>query len=423
MSPALPVWWATAAHPDTLSAIVRARGESMHTEPMPPPAPAGGPLYPRDAAPVDATAKPARTHWPMLLLQFVLGGIGGFALIAGFDRLVGDVSLPLLGLALVMLVAMLWMQVLVHEAGHAIAGLANGRVLVAAGVGPLRLERGVGGWQLRWGGGVQGIGGFAAMLPPHGRRESRRQLAAFMLGGPLANLLCGAAALAVLLAGPAVGDVATIALATTALCGIVLGVVNLLPFQSHGWYSDGHGLRELARDTPLVHAMRGQQDALALALAGVRPRDWPDGLLGEVPDAMPASAAAALHTLHMGRALDRDDWPAAHATALTLAGLYPGLPDGQRQGIATTLAAYAARTADAELLAAWRPLCEGGLLDLGPYRLWLDAEAAAMAGDSAAARALSAQARDAMPRIHDRAGALVMAEYLDRLDGRLAAAG
>lgn len=394
----------------------------MHTEPPHTPATGDHALYPRPAASTGQSTKPGKTPWPMLALQFVLGGIGGFALIAGLDSLVDDIPLPLLGLGLVILLAMLWLQVVVHEAGHAIAGLATGRRLIAAGMGPLRLERGVGGWQLRWGGGVQGIGGFAAMLPARDRRESRGRLAMFLLGGPLANLLCGGAALAVLLAAPPAGDFARIALAATAFGGGLLGVVNLLPFQSHGWHSDGHGLRELARDTPLFHAMRGQQDVLALALAGVRPRDWPAELLGEVPDTLPASGAAAIHSLRMGRALDGDDWPTARTTAIALADLYPGLPDGQRQGIATTLAAYAARTGDAALLAAWRPLCDGGLLDLGPYRLWLDAEAAALAGDTAAAGALSAQARAAMPRIHDRASVVVMGEYLERLDARLATA-
>lgn len=395
----------------------------MQTEAPHPPAAADGPLYPRAATPAGTSAAAGKAAWPMTAVQFVLGGIGGYALIAGFDRLAGEVTLPMLGAGLAILLATLWLQVVVHEAGHAIAGFAAGRRLIAAGVGPLRLERGVGGWQLRWGGGVQGIGGFAAMLPAQGRREGRRHLAMFLLGGPLANLLCAGAAVAVLLAGPPVGAFATLTLAAIAFGGGLLGLVNLLPFQSHGWHTDGHGLRELARDTPLFHAMRGQQDALALALAGVRPRDWPAGLLADIPDAVPDSGAAAILTLRMGRALDRDDWPTARATAEALAGLYPGLPDGQRQGIAATLAVYAARTGDAALLGAWRPLCEGGLLDLGPYRLWLDAEAAAMAGDAAAARTLSAQARVALPRIHDRAGVLVMGEYLDRLDAQLATAG
>jgi hypothetical protein len=392
----------------------------MHTETEQLPATGGEALYPRPAAPAE---KPKKTPWPLLALQFGLGGVGGFALMGWVDRLVEIPSLASLVGSLVLVLAMLWLQIVVHEAGHAIAGRLVGRRLVAAGVGPLRLECGVGGWQLRWGGGVQGLGGFAAMLPARDTRETPRQMATFLLGGPLANLLCAAVAGAVLWAAPPDNGMATVALAATAFGGVLMGVVNLLPFQSSGWYSDGHGLRELTRNTPLVHAIRGHQDALALSMAGVRPRDWPAELVADVPDTLPDSGAAALHILRMSRALDCDDWPMAHATASALVDLYPRMPDGQRQGVAATLAIYAARTADAALLAAWRPLCEGGLLDLAPYRLWLDAEAAAMAGDTATARALSAQARGAVPRIHDRAGAVVMGEYLDRLDRRLSSPG
>src|SRR5690606_344027 len=96
------------------------------------------------------------------------------------------------------------------------------------------------------------------------------------------------------------------------------------------------------------------------------------------------------------------------------------MPDGQAQGLAVMLATYAARTGDRALLAAWRPLCEGGLMDLHPQRLWLDAEAARLDDEPDKARDFAAQARAAVPRIHDRSGQLVMGEYLDQLEQRIA---
>lgn len=45
---------------------------------------------------------------------------------------------------------------------------------IAFGVGPLRMERrGDGRWHWRKGGGVRGIGGFAALVPQAGRGPSR----------------------------------------------------------------------------------------------------------------------------------------------------------------------------------------------------------------------------------------------------------
>src|SRR5690606_35515787 len=119
-----------------------------------------GALYP---APGGARA-PAMS-WPMLGLQFLLGvgvGVGGIMLA---DRLSGGLDGRTLAAVLVALPVAGWLQLLLHEAGHALAGLLVGRRFVGAGVGPLRLERGQGTWMLRWGGGVGGIGGFAAMLP------------------------------------------------------------------------------------------------------------------------------------------------------------------------------------------------------------------------------------------------------------------
>ena len=109
-------------------------------------------------------------------------------------------------------------------------------------------------------------------------------------------------------------------------------------------------------------------------------------------------------------------------SARFLAKAHPAIPDGQRQGIALMVATYAAQSAaDPGLLSAWRPLCEGGLLDLSASRAWLDAEAAAMADDAASARDFATRARAALPRVHDAGTVAVLQERLDRLESRLAA--
>lgn len=370
-------------------------------------------LHPRAAE----VRKPGKASIGVTLGNVVLGGIAGFAAMALVDWLADDHSWPaMLGL-LAVVVAALWLQVLAHEAGHAVAGMLTGRRLMGAGVGPLRLERGVGGWHLRWGGGVGGVGGFAAMVPD-ARADGRGATAVFVLGGPLVNLLIAALALAVLRLGPPMGAFASVAWGATAACGALLGIVNLLPFKSRGWSSDGYTLRELLRDSPASQVLRAQQCVLGLAMAGVRPREWPVAQL-DIPDGLPPDVSINAHLLRLSWALDHGDRPAADTAAQALADAHAAAPDGQRQGIATMLATYAARIGNAGLLAAWRPLCEGGLLDLGPYRLWLDAEAAAMAGDAARARVLAADARAAMPRIHDPASVMVMGEYLRELEERL----
>lgn len=366
--------------------------------------------------PAEGGARAPSTSWRVLGLQFLLGvgvGMGGIMLA---DRLTDGVGGGMLVAVLVALPFALWLQVLLHEAGHALAGLLVGRRFVGAGLGPLRLERGDGAWMLRWGGGIGGIGGFAAMLPrgPEGRRAA----AVFLLGGPLANLLAAALAAFALARLEAPGLVAGAALGASAVAGCLLGVANLLPFRSRGWSSDGQGLLELVRGGSTWRVMQAQQLVMAAAMAGVRPRDWPAAALAQA-HAAPAALQAATQCLRMSMALDRNEMASAHDAALALAVLWPGTPDGQRQGVAVMLASYAARRGDAALLAAWRPHCEGGILDLSPYRLWLDAEAAMLAGDHAGARKLAGQARDALPRVHDRSSVVVLGEWLDALEQRL----
>jgi hypothetical protein len=370
-------------------------------------------LYPR---PVDS-ARPTRASKGVTLASFVLGGIGGFVAIAFIDSLTDDLAWPTVAGLVAMVAVVFWLQILVHEAGHAIAGMLTGRRLMAAGVGPLRLDRGTGGWRLRWGGGVRGVGGYAAMFPD-ARADERGPAAVFAVGGPAANLLTAALALAVLRVAPPEGEFAALTCGAIVFCGALLGVLNLLPFKSHGWNTDGYNLRELLRDSPASRVIRAQQCVLALSMVGVRPRDWPAAQL-EVPEDLPPDVRMTANMLRLSWALDHGDRPAADAAALALADAHPGTPDGLRQGVATMLATYAARTGDADLLAAWRPLCEGGLLDLSPFRLWLDAEAAAMAGEAMQARELLAKARAARPRIPDPASVVVMGEYLGELEGRL----
>src|SRR5690606_21492914 len=152
---------------------------------------------------------------------------------------------------------------------------------------------------------------------------------------------------------------AVAALGSTALAGLLLGVVNLIPLQSHGWHSDGQNLRELLRDSPAWRVMQGQQLALAAAMAGIRPRDWPVASAG-VPEGLPPQLRAPALSQAVSVALDRGEIDAARQAARALAGIWPGLPDGQRQAVAGVVATCAGRPGHAELLAARRPPCEGG---------------------------------------------------------------
>lgn len=326
-----------------------------------------------------------------------------------------------LGLGAIFLVS-IWLHIVIHEAGHAVAGLAVGMKPVAFGVGPLRLERSGAGWHLRWGGGIAGIAGFAALLPPADAVARRREQALYLLGGPLSNLLLGVPAL--LLANAAPPGVWAILGFGFGAAGLVIGVVNLIPFKTSGWLSDGAGLLLLRRDPEgALEGFRVQQIVQA-SMDGQRPRDWPLALLPERPlPALDTESPWALAdaVLRLSAAIDRGESERARVYARWLAARWLHAEPQERPGIALSMAVHAVLVEDdLDLLRAWRPLGSCGILDQSCHEAWLDAEIALREGREADARALLATARSALPRVHDGGTRAAVAERLEALDARLA---
>ena len=360
----------------------------------------------------------ARPGWRRLLP--VVGGFLGGGMVGAGAAFVGlpllDALPPTAGYAVLAgFLLSLWPNIVLHEAGHALAGLARGMRAIAFGVGPLRCERGGDDrWRWRNGGGIRGIGGFAALLPHGDRGLSRGDQMVFLSGGPLANLLTTAVLAALVtwlpmpawLAGTMIG---------VALGAATLGFGNLIPLHVQGWRSDGRGLLDLFRRTPDAALQLQINQVMALSLAGVRPRDWPASTM-PADDGAVASAGLRLSArmLRLSRAIDARDADGARADALALAGAFATTPPVFQSAIAITLASHAALlVGDRRLVSAWRQRCEGGLMDLSPYRAWLDAELARLDGDAAAVASHAARAQALLDRIPDAASRLVVGERLD----------
>ena len=352
-----------------------------------------------------------------LLVGIVIGALGaafGRSLAAGqVDWPWPAVSVPLF-LAATLLT--LWPNIVLHEAGHALAGMARGLRPIAFGLGPLRWERGRSRWRFRRGGRIAGIAGFASLLPQGERGLSRRDQMTYLAGGPLMNLATAALAFALLpLAADAPGLGACVLGA--GVSAAVLGMINLVPFHSQGWRSDGRGLLDLLRRTPEAALQQQVHHLLALTMAGVRPRDWPEALL-PAPIDTPSSPMLAVNgdVLRLAWAMDRGDDRAAADAARRATAAYATVPEALRPHIAVSLAGHAARgRRDPVLLAAWRPLCEGGITDLSLQRAWLDAELAALSGRDDARAAITA-ARALLDRAPDPVTARLLGEYLDALE-------
>ncbi|NYZ61845.1 site-2 protease family protein [Luteimonas deserti] len=361
-----------------------------------------------------------RPWWRRALLAalpFVVGAAVGVGLarvgVPALDAVPPREALALLAGFLVSL----WPHIVLHEAGHAVAGVMRGMQAIAFGVGPLRAERGGDArWRWRHGGGIAGIGGFAALLPRAERGHSPLDQAVFLLGGPAANLATAAIFAAVATWAP-LSALPAAACTGIALAAALLGLGNLVPLHRQGWRSDGRGLLDLVRGTPDAALQVQINQLVALGLAGVRPRDWPEASMPAMDEAVASSGLQSSgRMLRLSRAVDRRDAEAAWPDALALTAGFAAAPAVVQGAIAVSLASHAALLVrDRALVSAWRLHCHGGLMDLSPYRAWLDAEIAGLDGDTTAVATHVGHARALADRIPDTASRRVFDERLDAL--------
>lgn len=382
---------------------------SLAVEPAPP-------VLPLPPKPVSAPTPAWRR--PAVQVQLVIGGLlGGLASMAVIG-VMGRVS----GLdALLMFAALFpsaWLHLLLHEAGHALMGWAGGQHVAAIGLGPWRFERGADGWRARKAGALQGVGGFALVLPTT-EVVSRAARTAYLLGGPLANLVAAALGVAVVATFGLDGRLAAL-LHVFSVVGALIGLVNLVPFLSGGWSSDGRQLLALWRDWPEARAVEVMTRCAALAMLGRRPREWP--AMPAVEGPLSQGLQDALHRARLLQAIDVGDAasPDAHVAARELADRFWSGPDGARQINALLLAGWLLKIdAPPEAIEPWVAESEGGLIDQAAQRAWVRAGMAALRGDRDATVSRIAEARAALPRVIDPASRLMLEEELDGLEARL----
>jgi hypothetical protein len=379
--------------------------------------------------------KPATRSSPWRLIRnFLLSGIGGGVIGAGFILLAKNIHWPGIELyrdalrsasgswLLIFALLTLWPQIILHEAGHAFAGLSRGMRAAAIGIGPWRWERSEEGWRFRYAGGVRGISGFALLLPQGRRGLSRWDQALYLLGGPGANLICLACILWILPMAAGAPILAAFFYGT-AIPAALLGFINLLPFKAGGFNTDGRNLLDLLFNTKEAEQARRIRQVMGLNMIGVRPRDWP---LDAVP-MVPAESNRPLSmvelnalSLRFSRAIDTGNFDSARECARRMAPAIADVPEALIAHVAIGMASFAALVErDRELLAAWRPLCEGGLMDLTGIRAWLDAELAMLSGNTDAAREAIVQARKVRTRVPDEVSARLLGEYIDALESRV----
>jgi hypothetical protein len=325
--------------------------------------------------------------WWVYALSAVVGGLlSYFVLTTVLNTDLAKEALRLSGLhaagfALAGLL-MVWVAILLHEAGHLLGARSVRLRPVLLMAGPLwihfedrrrpqiRLNRTASTW-----------GGLTMVLPQvqqgkNGQHASSWQTGAMALmvaGGPLVSLATGVAAMA---GAVALGSgMAALTLASLSLISALIGVGTLMPVSGAGYHSDGVTLWQLFRGDPEVGHRMTLACVASSAYCGTRPRDWPIDVLHAVAAHTRSDMTRASALLLRAQALD-DAHPAAiddpaHPALLAYAECAEALHNG---GLAACPAVFrsavelavglflAQRLACASAAAAWIQAGQGGVV-------------------------------------------------------------
>lgn len=206
--------------------------------------------------------------WALILLLGMAAGYLGAALASRTGMAAGALLFLLIGLLAGFLI-----QIILHEGGHLVCGLATGYGFVSFRVGSLMLIRRDGRFQwCRYR--LSGTGGQCLLSPPPWREEGFPAFA-YNLGGPLANLvsvlLCGALVGLCRRSSPALACIWI----GVGLAGLYLGLVNGIPLKISGMPNDGYNALHLGKDPVSRRAIWAQLAINAAQMEGKRLRDIP----------------------------------------------------------------------------------------------------------------------------------------------------
>jgi hypothetical protein len=303
----------------------------------------------------------------LVVLQMLIGaGVGATAMImllkggaqlAPSGTNAGLVALVAAPAALVAIIV----QMLVHELGHALVGQGMGGTILRVIIGPWRWERFRSGLRFTRVRALKGIGGLAQNVLPDGP-DFRRAFVAMLLGGPLANLALAGMAWMLLPVLP-VWPLKVFAAALVAM-GLLFGLINLLPFRSGGFQTDGLQLMRAFTD-PEALSMRQRAMRIARAsLDGLRPREFDPGDLAALDvDRSEGMEKLGVQMIHAVVACDRGDYARMRELLNPALADWQKLPDGLRQSLAA-MAALLAIELDREPAAAreWLLRTDAGLV-------------------------------------------------------------
>lgn len=248
-----------------------------------------------------------KAQLPSRVLLFLLGALLGiFAAwemtpVAQSGAGFGTYLISLVWLV-VSLMLSLYLQVILHEAGHMVFGLLTGYRFVSFRIGSrmIQVENG----RLchrRYS--LSGTGGQCLMAPPE-MTDSKMPYKLYNMGGVLANLLTG-----LLAAGLAATnrDVWTLKALFDMLCFVGVGsaLLNGIPMQVQGMPNDGANEVEMGRNPAAQRALWVQLSVNAKQVQGVSLREMPEEWFALPAEGLDNGMIAPLAVLHANYLMDQ----------------------------------------------------------------------------------------------------------------------
>lgn len=240
-----------------------------------------------------------------LILGLAMGAGLGMSVISRF-RAGDDLLTMFVRLALMMVLITLAsnLQIILHELGHMIGGLATGYTFSSFRFRSLMLVRQDGRLTLKRMQ-IAGTGGQCLMMPPRWQ-EGGVPYRMYLAGGWTANAVT--AVLSLILAFLLRGSMYPfVFFAAMGLFGLYYAVTNGLPL-SFGVDNDGMNYRSVQRDPRLLRDLWLQLEVNGLLSQGYRMRDLPEEWFTVPPaDQMDASLATTIAVFGVNRAMDAMD--------------------------------------------------------------------------------------------------------------------
>ena len=250
-----------------------------------------------------------------LVLFIVFTGIGFFAGKMGVSASASMSKSSFITL-LLLFIPLFFMVIAVHEAGHALAGVAVKFTFKTYIVGPLMWQKHEGAWRFQWNKNVNTAGGLVICMP-NGTENLDKRFSLYAAGGPIASLVLTVLAYVVyrvMVPTPTALEIVRQSLYIVAFLSLIIFISTALPLRTGGFSSDGARVLRLLQggDTARFELLLLQ--LITNASAGVRPRDINLNELNEalvLAKKIKAPFGVYLHSFYHQAALDQDNFEEA----------------------------------------------------------------------------------------------------------------